>query len=82
MYNELFGVWEKNGIIYVSKKHNPQLIIFSGLKSLKEHDFPIKRGEYIHKYLNYAVENGCIRFDSIPIREVVYDLINGGYREG
>ena len=82
MHNEIFGIWKKNDIFYVSKKYNPQNITFSGLKSIQEGDYAIKKGEYVHKLITYGIDNGIIRFDSIPIREVCYELINGGYREG
>lgn len=81
MHNELFGIWEYEDIYYVSKKNNPQLPVFAGIRSFQDGDFLIKKGEYIHKFLNYCVENNIIRFDSIPIRDVVYEIINGGFRE-
>lgn len=80
MYDELFGIWEYEGIIYVSKKCNPEYLTFSGLKSLTEDDIPIKKNEGVHKLLNTASEIGAIKFESIPIRDVVYDIINGGYK--
>lgn len=82
MHNELFGIWKKDDMIYVSKKHNPQLPIFSGLKSIQDGDFAIKKGEYVHKLLSLASENGVIRYDSIPIREVCFEILGGKYREG
>lgn len=34
MHNELFGIWEYDSTIYISKKHNPEYLTFSGLKSI------------------------------------------------
>ncbi len=79
---ELFGVWVKDGLYYVSKKHNPEYCTYAGLKSIEDGDVPIRKGEGAFLLLNRAVENGLLRFDSIPIRDMVYYLINGGYREG
>lgn len=80
MYNELFGVWEYESIIYVSKKHNPEYLTFSGIKSFQEGDVPIRKGEGAHKLLDTASGLGALKFESIAIREMVYDVINGGFK--
>ena len=81
MHGEMFGIWEYENTIYVSKKHNPEYPTFSGIKSLQPDDIPIKRNEGIHKLLNTASEIGALRFDSIPIREIAYEVINGGFKD-
>ena len=80
LHDELIGVWEYAGILYISKKNNPQMITFAGGKSIKEDDYPIRKNESAHKLLNYASENGVIRFESIPLRELTYEVINGGFK--
>lgn len=80
--NELFGIWELNNIFYISKKNNPQYKVYAGWKSVQDRDFTLRKGEGAFELLNKGVELGVIRFDSIPIRDMVYYLINGGYREG
>ena len=79
---ELFGIWNKDFKFYVSKKNNPQYCIYSGLKSIQDDDFPLRKGEGAFGLLNHAIENGVLFFDSIPIRDMIYYLISGGYREG
>ena len=79
--NELFGIWRKDNTYYVSKKHNPEYCTYAGLKSITDDDIPIRKGEGAFLLLNSAIENGVLRFDNIPIRDMVYSLINGGYRE-
>lgn len=80
MHGEVFGVWEYENTIYISKKHNPEYLTFSGLKSMTSEDVPIRKNEGAHKLLNTASELGALRFESIPIREVVYEIINGGFK--
>ena len=82
MHDKLFGVWYDTNYLYISEKHNPQYVTYSGLKSIKDGDIPIKKNEGVHKLLNEFMENGLIRFETIPIREVSYELVNGGYRDG
>lgn len=82
MHNELFGIWYDKTYLYVSKKNNPQYATYSGLKSIKDGDYPIKKNEGVHKLLNEFMENGLIRYESIPVREVTYELVNGGYKDG
>lgn len=81
MHGELIGVWEYDGIIYISSKHNKEYLTFAGLKSKQDDDIPIKKGEGAHKLLNTAAELGAIRFESIPLRELAYEVINGGYKD-
>ncbi len=81
MHGQTFGIWEYEGIIYISSKYNREYMTFSGLKSLEGDDIAIKKGEGIHKLLNTASDIGAIRFESIPLREVVYEIINGGYKD-
>lgn len=80
--NELFGIWSLGNKFYISKKNNPQYATYAGMKSIQNGDFPIRKGEGAFYLLNKTIENGLLRFDSIPIRDMVYYLINGGYREG
>jgi len=80
MHNELFGIWEYDSTIYISKKHNPEYLTFSGLKSIQDTDVPIRKGEGVHKLLNTASELGALKFESIPLREIAYEIINGEYK--
>ena len=80
MHGELFGIWEHNNIIYVSKKYNPEYLTFAGLKSLKEDDVPIRKNEGVHKLLTTMLDLGAVKFESIPVREMVYEIINGGFK--
>lgn len=82
MHNKLYGVWLYEDTYYVSEKLNPQMLTFSGLKSIQEDDLPIRKGEIVHKLFSTGIEKNLIRFESIPIREMIFDMINGGYREG
>ena len=80
--NETYGIWEDGCNWYVSKKHNPQNITFAGLKSMSSDSFdiPIKKGETIHKLCNTHIEEGTMYYESVPIREMIFDMINGGYK--
>lgn len=80
MHGEMFGIWEYEGVIYVSSKFNKEYVTFAGLKSMTPDYIPIKKGEGIHKLLNTVSENGQLKFESIPLREVAYEIINGGYK--
>lgn len=80
-HGELFGVWYKDRMIYVSKKNNPTATTFAGLKSLIGSDVAIVKGQGAHRVLVDAMEIGTIRYDSIPIRDMIYELVNGGYKE-
>ena len=77
----IYGIWEYDGIYYVSAKNDPTYSIFSCLKSKRKDDYPIIKNDSAFKLLNNAIQFGIIKFDSIPIREMVYDIIQGGYRE-
>ena len=79
---ELFGIWNKGNQFYVSKKNNPEYLTFAGLKSIQENDYPLRKGEGAFDLLNKTIESGQLHFDTIPIRDMVYYLIAGGYREG
>ena len=81
LFNETFGIWEDGINWYVSKKHNPQNITFAGLKSMSGiYDIPIKKGETIHKLCNTHIEEGTLYYESVPVREMIFDMINGGYK--
>lgn len=77
----LYGIWNKENIYYVSLKNNPQFCTYSSLKSMEDDDLPIRKGDGAFNLLNKGIENGIIRFDSISIREMVFDIIAGGYKE-
>ena len=81
MHNETFGVWEHEGLLYISKKYNPEYLTFSGLKSLTDEDVPIRKNEGVHKLLNSSASLGLIRFETIAMREIVYEIINGGFKD-
>lgn len=80
MHGKLYGIWELDNVIYVSEKNNPEYLTFAGLKSKEEDDVPIRKGEGVYKLLSTMLDLGAVRFDSIPIREIVYEIINGGYK--
>ena len=80
-YGQLFGVWSNNGILYVSKKNNPNSITFAGLKSKQTGDEIFSKGHNAHKVLVEAMNRANIRYDTIPIRDMIYDLVNGGFKE-
>lgn len=79
--NELYGIWELNGMFYVSKKCNPQYKTYACWKCIQDGDFTMRKDSGAFNLLNKGVELGVIRFDSIPIRDMVYYIINGGYKE-
>lgn len=78
---KVYGIWEQDGIYYISGKNDPTYAIFSGLKSMTKGDYPIIKNDGAYKLINNAIQYGIIRFDNIPIRESIYDMIQGGYRE-
>ena len=78
---ELFGIWSYENKFYVSKKNNPQYATYASQKSMIDKDFPLRKGEGAFSLLNKASEFGLLRFDSIPIRDMVYYLLAGGYKE-
>lgn len=80
--NKIYGVWcnKERTKEYVSKKHNPQYTTYASLKSLKDEYIPIKKGQYVHKWLNDCILEGNLYFDDIGIRNDVYSLIQGGYK--
>ena len=81
---KIYGVWcdKHRTKEYVSKKHNPQYTTYASLKSMKDEYYPIKKGETAHKWLNDCIINGNLYFDDIGIRNDVYAMIQGGYRNG
>lgn len=82
MHDKLFGIWYDKKYLYISTKANPQYITYSGLKSFKDGDIALKKNEGAHKLINEFMEKGLIKYESIPVREVTYEMINGGYRNG
>lgn len=81
---KVYGVWcdKERTKEFISKKHNPQYTTYASLKSMKEEYYPIKKGETAHKWLNDCITNGNLYFDDIGIRNDVYSLIQGGYKNG
>ena len=77
----LLGIWTDEQKLYISEKNNPQYCTFSGLKSRQMEDIPIRKNEGAHKLLNTAMENGDIRYESIPMRDMVMDAVLGRYKE-
>lgn len=77
----LYGIWEKNGIFYVSKINNPTHAIYSTYKSMEKDDILMRKGESAYQLLNYCSENGSLRFENITIRDMIYHILNGGYKE-
>ena len=82
MHDKLFGIWYDQKYLYISTKANPQYVTYSGLKSFTEGDIAIKKNEGAHKLINEFMDKGLVRFESIPVREVTYEMLNGGYRNG
>lgn len=78
---KVYGIWTQDDQYYISTKNDPSYAIFSGLKSKQKGDYPIIKGESAFKLINNALTYGLIHFDTIPIRETVLDMIQGGYRE-
>ena len=82
MYGKLYGIWRDDDYnFYVSTKNNPQRPVFAGLKSKQENDWVIKKGEYAYRLIDEGIKNGKIKFESITVREVCFDIINGSYKE-
>lgn len=79
--DELYGIWELNGLYYISKKNNPQCLTFAGLKSMIGDDIPIKKNEHIHKMLNTWNDNGALRYETIQIKDIISDVIYGNFKE-
>lgn len=80
VYNKLYGVWYKDRQLFVSEKNNPQETTFAALKSKIDDDIPMVRNEGAHGIIANAMEKAFIHYDSIPIRDMIYALINGGYK--
>lgn len=80
LHELLYGVWEKEGMLYVDSRNNPNFRTFSGLRSMRTGDIPITKGEGVHKLLNNASDFGLLRFENMTIRELIYEVIAGGYR--
>ena len=79
--HQLYGMWSKGTKYYISEKCNPQFYTYAGLKSLEEDDIPLKKGEGAFNAINLAIQNGILRFDSIALREMIFEMISGGYKE-
>ena len=80
VYNKLYGVWYKDRQLFVREKNNPQETTFAALKSKIDGDIPMVRNEGAHGIIANAMEKAFIHYDSIPIRDMIYTLINGGYK--
>lgn len=82
MYGKLFGVWTAGNCFYVSTKNNPQDVVYAGGKSLQDNDEPIVKGITVHKMFTRAAEFNRMRYESIPIRDMCYAIMNGQFSEG
>lgn len=82
MYGKLFGVWTSGDCFYVSSKNNPEELTYAGAKSMQDGDEPIIKGITIHKMLTRSAEFNKIRYDTIPIRDMCYSIMNGGFING
>ena len=79
--HELYGIWNKEDKFYVSKKNNPTYCTYSSLRSMEDDDFPLRKGDGAFNLLNKSIEYGLLYFDSLGIRDMVFELLAGGYKE-
>lgn len=80
-YNKIYGCWKYGDKLYVSSKANKNGTMFAGLCSItNETDFPFAKGTYIFKNIMSYMDTGRIRYESIAIRDLIYDMVNGGYK--
>lgn len=78
---KIYGVWTDDTLMYFSTKFNPQKPIWSGRKSAQEGDMIITKNDLLLKYISSYIDNVRTRYENITIRDMVYDIINGGYKD-